>query len=131
MKLVLLVLLVVVSVFAKVKDNLPPNSPLRIGVKFRPESCDKKSESGDSLSMHYTGTLVDGSKFDSSRDRNSPQVIKGWDQGLVNMCVGEKRVLTIPSDLGYGDQGSGQTIPPKATLIFEVELMGIDSKQEL
>lgn len=84
--------------------------------------------------MHYTGTLYkDGSKFDSSLDRNSPfefvlgkgQVIRGWDQGLVGMCVGEKRKLVIPSGLGYGDRGAGAKIPGGATLVFEVELLEI------
>jgi FK506-binding protein 2 len=79
------------------KPDLPSDAPLRIGVKSRPDICVRKSQKGDVLSMHYTGTLrVDGSKFDSSRDRNSPfeftlgtgQVIRGWDQGLVNMCIG-------------------------------------------
>ncbi|OQR98514.1 hypothetical protein ACHHYP_08440 [Achlya hypogyna] len=123
------------------KEDLPPTAPLRIGVKYRPEECDRKSESGDHLSMHYTGTLrKDGSKFDSSRDRNQPfeftlgsgQVIKGWDQGLVGMCVGEKRRLTIPSGMGYGDHGSPPTIPGKATLVFDVELLAIKNpKTEL
>ena len=121
------------QVEAKLAENLPPNAQLRIGVKHRPETCDRKSELGDTLRMHYTGTLVDGTKFDSSRDRDDPfefvlgrgMVIKGWDQGLVGMCVGEKRKLTIPSDLGYGDRGSGATIPGKATLIFDVELLEI------
>jgi len=132
----LLLLLALTSVWGKVTENLPPDAPLRIGVKFRPEKCDEKSEIGDTLRMHYTGTLVDGKKFDSSLDRNDPfqftlgrgQVIKGWDQGLVGMCVGEKRKLTIPSDLGYGDRGSGASIPGKATLIFDVELIEIKSK---
>ncbi|KAJ0405806.1 hypothetical protein ATCC90586_008461 [Pythium insidiosum] len=124
------------------KDDLPPDAALRVGVKFRPEECTMKSERGDKLSMHYTGTLrKDGSKFDSSLDRNQPfeftlgagQVIKGWDQGdcwlifnsLVGMCIGEKRRLTIPSNLGYGDYGSPPKIPGKATLVFDVELMNI------
>ena len=79
------------------KDNLDPNAPLRIGVKHKPATCDRKSKKGDKLSMHYVGTLlVDGSQFDASRDRGQPfeftlgvgQVIQGWDQGLVNMCIG-------------------------------------------
>lgn len=86
------------------------------------------------LSMHYTGKLYsNGKKFDSSLDRNQPfeftlgsgQVIKGWDQGLLGMCIGEKRRLTIPSDLGYGDRGAGSDIPPGATLVFDVELLEI------
>ena len=108
-------------------------TPLRIGVTFRPASCDRKSKHGDTLRMHYTGSLLDGTVFDSSLTRGEPfqfrlgmgQVIQGWDQGLSNMCVGEKRRLKIPPHLGYGDRGAGGSIPPGATLIFEVELMGI------
>ena len=81
--------------------------------------------------MHYTGTLTDGSKFDSSRDRGQPfvftigvgQVIKGWDEAFLSMKKGEKRTLIIPHWLGYGEKGSGKMIPGKATLIFEVELI--------
>ncbi|CAI5732363.1 unnamed protein product [Peronospora destructor] len=103
------------------------------------QECPMKSELGDTLSMHYTGTLFkDGSKFDSSLDRSQPfefklgvgHVIKGWDQGLVNMCIGEKRRLTIPSDVAYGDSGSPPKISPKATLIFDVELLNIKRNNE-
>lgn len=99
----------------------------------RAESCENPSKKGDMLTMHYTGTLQDGTKFDSSVDRNQPfsfqlgvgQVIKGWDQGLVGMCPGDKYKLTIPPELGYGDRGAGDVIPPGATLIFDVELISI------
>ncbi len=112
------------------------DAPLRIGVKVRPEKCDRRAKDGDRLSMHYTGTLyADGSKFDSSRDRASPfeftlgrgEVIQGWDQGLQNMCVGERRILTIPSGKGYGASGAGAKIPGGATLKFDVELLDIKS----
>jgi peptidylprolyl isomerase len=89
---------------------------------------------GDTVSVHYTGKLKDGTKFDSSYDRNQPiqfvlgahQVIPGWDEGIAGMKVGEKRQLIIPSDLAYGANGTPDgTIPPNATLYFDVELMGV------
>ncbi|KAL0280343.1 UNVERIFIED_CONTAM: hypothetical protein PYX00_001663 [Menopon gallinae] len=106
---------------------------LKIDVISKPEACTVKSKHGDMLTMHYTGTLADGTKFDSSHDRETPftfqigvgQVIKGWDEGLLDMCVGEIRKLTIPPHLGYGDRGAGNVIPGGATLTFEVELMNI------
>lgn len=93
-----------------------------------------QSQAGDTVSVHYTGTLTDGTKFDSSLDRGQPfsftlgqgRVIKGWEQGVLGMTIGEKRKLTIPAYLGYGDSGSGALIPPGATLIFEVELLAIN-----
>ncbi len=89
---------------------------------------------GKSIEVHYTGMLTDGTKFDSSVDRNDPfsfrlgagQVIKGWDEGFAGMKVGGKRKLTIPSHMGYGARGAGGVIPPNATLIFDVELLGVD-----
>ena len=88
---------------------------------------------GDTLNVHYVGTLTSGSEFDSSRKQNQPfsftvgngQVIKGWDSGLIGMKVGGRRRLTIPPDLGYGDRGSGTVIPPKSTLLFDIELLSI------
>ncbi|XP_028409851.1 LOW QUALITY PROTEIN: peptidyl-prolyl cis-trans isomerase FKBP2-like [Dendronephthya gigantea] len=108
---------------------------LNIGVKKRVKDCKIKSQNGDTLHMHYTGTLKeDGTEFDSSIPRGEPfvftlgtgQVIKGWDQGLLNMCEGEKRKLVIPSSLGYGDSGAPPKIPGGATLVFEVELIKIE-----
>ncbi len=93
----------------------------------------REVKSGDTVVMHYKGTLVDGTKFDSSYDRNEPfttqigvgQVIKGWDQGVPGMKIGGKRKLTIPPDLGYGSAGAGAVIPSNATLVFEVELLDV------
>jgi len=93
----------------------------------------KKAEVGNMVSVHYKGQLVDGTVFDSSYKRNQPldfqvgvgQVISGWDEGICLLHVGDKARLVIPSDLGYGSQGAGGVIPPNATLVFDVELMGV------
>jgi FKBP-type peptidyl-prolyl cis-trans isomerase FkpA len=92
-----------------------------------------KAESGKTVSVHYTGKLLNGTKFDSSVDRGQPfefglgagQVIKGWDEGIALMSIGEKGFLLIPSGLGYGTRGAGGSIPPNSVLVFEVELLGI------
>jgi peptidylprolyl isomerase len=97
------------------------------------EGTGARPKTGDSVSVHYTGWLKSGQKFDSSVDRGQPfvfpigrgRVIKGWDEGVSSMKVGGKRKLIIPAHLGYGQSGAGALIPPGATLIFEVELLSI------
>lgn len=113
---------------------------------FVPEKCAEKSKNGDTLYMHYSGYIAQssatgtpGSKFDSSLDRGRPfdfplgagRVIKGWEQGLQDMCPGEKRTLIIPPELGYGTRGAGNVIPGGATLKFDVELLSIGTKPDL
>merc|ERR1712242_151521 len=125
-----LALMVTVSL-AEVEER---PSGLKIEHILKPESCDKQAENGQMLTMHYTGTLEDGTKFDSSLDRNEPfkfqigvgQVIKGWEEGVLGMCIGEKRRLIVPPELGYGAQGAGDIIPGGATLFFDVELVGAE-----
>ena len=98
------------------------------------EGTGARPKTGDTVRVHYTGWLKSGQKFDSSHDRGQPltfpvgrgRVIKGWDEGVGTMKVGGKRKLVIPAHLGYGAQGAGGVIPPGATLIFEVELLGIE-----
>ena len=97
------------------------------------EGTGDEAKAGQTVEVHYTGWLKDGTKFDSSKDRNKPfefklgagKVIKGWDEGVAGMKVGGKRTLVIPPDLGYGARGAGGVIPPNATLKFEVELLDV------
>ncbi|CAG9955238.1 unnamed protein product [Clonostachys rosea f. rosea IK726] len=108
------------------------SAELKIDVT-RKVKCERKTQKGDQVKMHYHGSLEsNGEKFDASYDRGQPlafklgtgQVIKGWDEGLLDMCIGEKRTLTIPPEFGYGSRGIGP-IPGGATLIFKTELVGI------
>lgn len=103
-------------------------------VEILQEGQGAEATPGQNVSVHYTGWLTDGTKFDSSVDRGRAfefplgggRVIKGWDQGVAGMKIGEKRRLTIPPHMGYGERGAGAVIPPNATLVFEVELLGLN-----
>jgi FKBP-type peptidyl-prolyl cis-trans isomerase FkpA len=105
------------------------------GLKYEDltEGTGQEAKAGDTVEVHYTGWLTNGTKFDSSLDRRSPfsfklgarRVIAGWDEGVAGMKVGGKRKLTIPPELGYGARGAGGVIPPNAELIFEVELLKV------
>src|SRR3954463_16781532 len=120
-------------------DDKPKQEPkvttTMSGLKYTDETVGtgKEAKSGDTVDVHYTGWLKDGTKFDSSKDRSQSfsfrlgagQVIKGWDEGVAGMKVGGKRKLIIPASLGYGQRGAAGVIPPNAELTFEVELLGI------
>lgn len=110
------------------------NKTMGLEIKTTQEGTGERTvKSGDTISVHYTGKLTDGTKFDSSVDRGTPfeftvgagMVIQGWEQGFLGAKVGEKRTLTIPAELGYGSRGAGGVIPPNATLIFDVEVVAI------
>ena len=110
-----------------------PTTPNGLTYQDVNEGTGAEAKKGDQVSVHYTGWLMDGTKFDSSKDRGDPfefplgagQVIKGWDEGVAGMKVGGTRKLTIPPSLGYGARGAGGAIPPNATLVFEVQLLGV------
>jgi FKBP-type peptidyl-prolyl cis-trans isomerase FkpA len=113
---------------------LPP-APTKLEIEDTVVGSGRAAQSGDTVHVQYTGTLLTGEKFDSSYDHGGDpfkvtlgkgEVIKGWDQGLVGMKVGGKRKLRIPPELGYGEQGSPPTIPANASLVFDVELVSID-----
>lgn len=152
-KIIVIIILLIIFVFSfyfllkKSKGNtFPENNQMKAMISESGENQDPKIEvlkqgtgeevkNGDAVSVHYTGTLENGTKFDSSLDRGTPfvftlgagQVIEGWDLGILGMKVGEKRKLVIPPELAYGETGTpGGPIPPNATLIFEVELIDIN-----
>ncbi len=111
----------------------------KLNIEVTREGTGIAASKGTKVTVHYTGKLLDGTVFDSSRDRNRPfsfvlgsgQVIKGWDQGIEGMKVGGQRTLTIPPELGYGTRGAGNVIPPNATLIFDVELLDVQQVASL
>jgi peptidylprolyl isomerase len=116
---------------------MPPNlqtTPSGLQYAIDQPGTGPKPQAGQTVTVHYTGWLTDGTKFDSSRDHGEPlqfaigkgKVIQGWDEGVADMKVGEKRTLVIPPALGYGEQGAGSAVPPNATLVFKVELLGAE-----
>ena len=114
-------------------SNAPQTTASGLIIETLTTGSGPTAKSGDKVSVHYTGWLTNGTKFDSSRDRNEPfsfrlgagQVIPGWDEGVAGMQPGGKRRLTVPAQLAYGTRGAGGVIPPNAVLIFEVELLAI------
>jgi len=144
-KIVLVIIILIVIIFGffllspnsrknKIKEDMKLSDNQDFKIEVLKEGTGEGVKNGDKVTVHYVGTLEDGTKFDSSVDRGQPfvftlgigQVIKGWDLGVLGMKKGEKRKIVIPSELGYGDIGTpGGPIPPKATLIFEIELLDI------
>jgi peptidylprolyl isomerase len=140
--LVIAACLAVVPGLARAEDKIDPATMTKTesGLRYKDEAAGKgaKPETGQTCTVHYTGWLWEdgqkGKKFDSSRDRGQAfrfpvgqgQVIKGWDEGVASMKVGGRRLLLIPPALGYGERGAGGVIPPNATLLFDVELLGVE-----
>lgn len=134
----LITLFVVVGVLVGVLLWISSDKPSEVSeepVRTMTESQKQIAEKGDRVTVHYTGTLEDGTKFDSSHDRGIPftfnlgagEVIEGWDEGIVGMKVGETKILTIPPEKGYGEYGTPDgSIPPNSTLIFEVTLLTVE-----
>ena len=119
----------------------PPPKPPQLGITtasgltyvITSRANGRRPKTGETVLVHYTGTLTDGTKFDSSQDRKEPiafplgrrAVIKGWDEGIAQLGIGDSAVLIIPPQLGYGEEGAGGVIPPNATLVFDVELLDV------
>lgn len=136
--LVIIVIILIAGVYYFMQNKQQNNSSSfdiqGMKVDILQQGTGMAAKSGDKVTVNYVGTLQDGTKFDSSIDRGVPfeftlgqnRVIKGWELGVLGMKVGEKRKLTIPSELAYGSAGAGDIIPPNATLIFEVDLLGVN-----
>ena len=126
-------LFIFLAIMTLLSGNIAFSSEKELKITVNKEGTGDRAEIGMSVSVHYTGKLEDGTVFDSSIPRGQPftftlgagQVIKGWDLGVEGMTVGEKRNLVIPPHLGYGIRGAGASIPPNATLIFDIELISI------
>ncbi|MFA5009411.1 MAG: FKBP-type peptidyl-prolyl cis-trans isomerase [Candidatus Paceibacterota bacterium] len=123
------------QVQANASESLNQNKETEMKIEILKQGSGIESKKGDTLTVNYTGTLIDGTKFDSSLNPGrepfvftvgAGQVIQGWDQGLIGMKQGEQRKLTIPPEMGYGASGAGGIIPPNATLIFVVDLLEIN-----
>jgi FKBP-type peptidyl-prolyl cis-trans isomerase len=133
--LIIVILIVIAFAFYFLLQNGKQGNDEGLEIEVLKEGSGAAAKNGDKVTVHYTGWLENGTKFDSSLDRERPfsfllgtgQVIKGWDMGVLGAEVGEKRRLTIPPELGYGERGTpGGPIPPNATLIFEVELLALN-----
>jgi FKBP-type peptidyl-prolyl cis-trans isomerase len=130
---VLATVLVLIPTFAIAKEKKKVTRPDGLVIEELKVGTGAEAKKGQTVTVHYTGWLTNGTKFDSSVDRNEPfmfhlgagEVIKGWDEGVQGMKVGGKRKLTIPASMGYGARGAGGVIPPNATLVFDVELLKV------